>query len=161
MWCRRLACPARRQSPPGRDHDNSYNAQGQEYQSDVYSVDQPTGNVGVNPEITKTLYDCDGNVISTTDPRNKTTTDSYDGLGNLVSTTDADNGTTYYTYDADGNQVTETDPMGDTTTNTYNRLDQLVSTIDANGRDDPLHLRCRRKSTHRNRPAGQHDDQHL
>ena len=111
----------------------SYNAQGQEYQSDVYSVDQSTGNVGVNPEITKTLYDCDGNVISTTDPRNKTTTDSYDGLGNLVSTTDADNGTTYYTYDADGNQVTETDPMGDTTTNTYNRLDQLVSTIDANG----------------------------
>ena len=114
---------------------NSYNAQGQEYQSVVHSVNQTNGAVdsGVSPEVTSSIYDCDGDVISTTDPRNNTTTDAYDGLGNLVSTTDADNGTTSYTFDADGNQLTETDPMGDTTTNKYNRLDQLVSTTDATG----------------------------
>ncbi|HVA46740.1 MAG TPA: RHS repeat-associated core domain-containing protein, partial [Pirellulales bacterium] len=95
-----------------------------------------------------------GELLSTTDPLNHTSSDEYDSRYRLVQTTDANSGVTQITLDPAGNETKLVDPAGNattwtfsptnlpltetnalgTTTTTYN-LDSLPSSIqDADGR---------------------------
>ena len=85
----------------------------------------PDPATGLN-DVTKTAYDADGNVTSTTDPLGHATTNVYNSLNEIVSTTDANGGKTSYTYDADGEQTSVTDPMGGVTSYQYLCLCQLA-----------------------------------
>ncbi len=92
------------------------------------------GTLCLMQQTSATVYDADGNTISTTDAMGRTTTSAYDNLGRLWTTTQPTaNGVTpvtRYTYDADGNELSETDPDNNQTTYTYNGLNQRVSQIE-------------------------------
>ena len=89
---------------------------------------------------TSYVYDNDGNLTSTTDPKSGVTSYSYDDagllqssvspLGNVAGCNCAAQYTTSYGYDADGNQTSVTDPLGDTATTSFNADGQPVSTTD-------------------------------
>ena len=61
-------------------------------------------------------YNAAGDLVSTTDPDDHTTTYVYNDDDELTSTTDPDGGTTTTVYDAADNVVSVTDPDGDETT---------------------------------------------
>jgi len=96
-------------------------------------------------------YDAKGNLLSTTDPRNDTTTIAYNSLGQVTSVTDplthatsitynangqpasvtdALGNITTFEYDAQGNLITTTDPLGNRTTRTYDAVSRLATLTD-------------------------------
>lgn len=77
--------------------------------------------------LTSYTYDADGNLKTTVDPLNQTTTNVYDGLNRLTSVTYTD-GTpnVSYLYDANGNRTSMQDGTG-TTSYTLDELDRLLS----------------------------------
>jgi len=93
-----------------------------------------SGNVG-----TATLvYDNLGNLLSTTDPLNHTTTNTYDSNRNKLSVTDPLGHTTSFTYDPNGNQTSRTYPATSTSTNTtsttvYNQYSEPTFATDELG----------------------------
>jgi len=76
--------------------------------------------------LTEYEYDSLNNLVSTTDPENRTTTYTYDGKL-LTSKTDSMGATTNYTYTAEGYLQTVEDPHNQTTTYTYNSHGQVTS----------------------------------
>jgi len=104
-------------------------------------------------------YDHDGNLVSTKDPLNQTSTNEYDVRGLLAATVDASGRrvelrydavgrvlqriedpdtatrtdelklTTSYAYDGQGRQLTVTDPSGRVSTFTYDREGRLTQTV--------------------------------
>jgi len=100
-------------------------------------------------------YDRDGNLVSTKDPLNQTSTNEYDVRGLLAATVDASgrrvelrydavgrvlqriedpgtgklNLTTSYTYDGQGRQLTVTDPSNRVTTFAYDREGRLTQIV--------------------------------
>ncbi|MGD0470655.1 MAG: DUF2341 domain-containing protein [Terriglobales bacterium] len=92
------------------------------------------GNVGHSTMV----YDSLGDLISSTDPLNLTTTNTFDINQDLLSTTDPLGHTTSYSYDANGNKTSQTYPATATTTNTtsttnYNQYSEPNSTTDELG----------------------------
>ncbi|HVI40600.1 MAG TPA: hypothetical protein VM577_08070, partial [Anaerovoracaceae bacterium] len=85
----------------------------------VTSVTDPLGN------ISKFTYDAFGNILSSEDPKNKTTNFVYDSRNLLTQVTDAKNGITKYGYDNAGNRTTVTDARNKTTTYDYNEFNQV------------------------------------
>ena len=84
------------------------------------------------------VYDSNGDMLSSTDPLDHTTTNTYDINHNLLSTTDPLGHTTSYTYDANGNKTSTTYPATETSTNTtsytnYNQYSEPTSTTDEDG----------------------------
>ena len=77
---------------------------------------------------TRTTYDANGNVLSSTDALGNTTNYVYDNLGRQVSVQDPDGYTTQYTYDTAGRVASTTDPDGDVTAYGYNDLGQQTQT---------------------------------
>jgi YD repeat-containing protein len=77
-------------------------------------------------------YDALGNVLSSTDALNNTTSYTYDSMGNVLTKTQQLNASTpltwTYTYNSFQEVVTATDLAGNTTTNTYDANGNLVST---------------------------------
>src|SRR5207248_11403784 len=97
---------------------------------------------------TKYTYDGDGNVLTTTDPLGKVTTDTYvtmrPGLFDrirgarsmtlLATTTDPLGHTTKNTYDGAGNLISTTDAAGNTTVYTYDASGDQASITDSAGK---------------------------
>ena len=84
------------------------------------------------------VYDSLGDLLTSTDPLNLTTTNTYDARQDLLSTTDPLGHTTSYTYDANGNKTSQTYPATATSTNTtsttnYNQFSEPTSTTDELG----------------------------
>ncbi len=79
-------------------------------------------------------YDERGNVISETDPENRTTTRTFDARNNRLTETDPSNATTTWTYDASDNVTSTTDPLGNVTAQTYNARRQILTSTDARGK---------------------------
>jgi RHS repeat-associated protein len=77
-------------------------------------------------------YDALGNVLSSTDALNNTTTYTYDSMGNVLTRTQylASNTplTWSYTYNSFQEVLTATDPLGNVTTNVYDANGNLLST---------------------------------
>ncbi len=87
--------------------------------------------LGRNGGMTTTIYDYALNVPLTVIAADNGVTDySYDANRNLLSTTDPANRTTSHTYDANGNRLTTTDPLGQKTAYTYNGFGQVTSVTD-------------------------------
>lgn len=57
-------------------------------------------------QFTRTVYDAKGNLVSTTDPLNRTTSYSFNALDQAISQTLPDTTVTNFTYDAAGNLLT-------------------------------------------------------
>jgi len=74
-------------------------------------------------------YDANGNVISTTEPLNRTTSFANDGLNRRVQTIDAIGNTTATRYDAQGNVIATTDQLGRKATYQYDNLGRTTETI--------------------------------
>ena len=92
------------------------------------------GNIGTATMV----YDTLGDVLSSADPLNHTTTNTYDANQNLLSTTDPLGHTTTYTYDANGNRTSVTYPAtanstNTTSTTTYNQFSEPTQTTDELG----------------------------
>ena len=85
---------------------------------------------------TTTVYDENNNPIQITDPRGFTTTRTFDARGNITSITDALDNTTTFTYDQLSNVTSETDPLGRITQFIYDEGSNLVELIDATGESD-------------------------
>jgi RHS repeat-associated protein len=84
------------------------------------------------------VYDNLGDLLTSTDPLNHTTTNTYDANQDLLSTTDPLGHATSYTYDANGHKTSQTYPATATSTNTtsttaYNQFSEPTSTTDELG----------------------------
>ena len=81
------------------------------------------------PAVATTQYRYDpvtAQPILIVDPKGHATTMTYDAHGNMLSSTDALNHTTTSTYNSLNEQLTVTDPKGVTTTNTYDTHGNLT-----------------------------------
>ena len=85
--------------------------------------------------ITRFTYDpVTGNLLTTTDPLNHTTTMAYNAFGQPASVTDPLSNTTTFTYDAVGNLETVTDPLGNRSQRLYDAASRLTALIDPRGK---------------------------
>jgi RHS repeat-associated protein len=124
-------------------------------------------------------YDLAGNVISTTDPRGKTSTFTYDARhqrksatdplgrtklwdydyrGNKISETRPDGGVTYFAYDNRNRLVQTTDPAGHVTTQTYDSAGNLATLTDARNNTYTYTYDSRNRETAMTYPDGSHED---
>jgi RHS repeat-associated protein len=79
-------------------------------------------------------YDENLNRIKTIDKKGGITKNTFDDMGNLLSTTNQLNHTTTYAYEPVFNQPTSaTDPMGNVSTNTYDVNGNLITNVDPDG----------------------------
>lgn len=86
-------------------------------------------------QITRFTYDpVTGNLVTTTDPLNQTTTIAYNGFGQPASVTDPLSNTSTFTYDAVGNLETVTDPLGNRSQRLYDAASRLTALIDPRGK---------------------------
>jgi YD repeat-containing protein len=82
-----------------------------------------------------TTYGYDSNRNNTTVVQDGTTiaTNTYNSAGQMLTSTDGRNNTTTYTY-ASGNLASETDPLGNKTTYGYDALGRMTSRVTARGK---------------------------
>ena len=99
-----------------------------ETQSQVFNaLGELVQSIGAAPtETTSFGHDADGNVTSTTDAANHTTTQAFDALNRLIRTADPLNGVTQDCYDAQGNLASVTDPRGLKTSYVFNGFGQVI-----------------------------------
>jgi YD repeat-containing protein len=78
-------------------------------------------------------YDGHGNLITTIDPNNNSTTRTYNRVGQLKTQTNALSGVTSYEYNGFGEVVKITDARSNASYSYYDKLGRVVSTRDAEG----------------------------
>ncbi|MFI5916006.1 LamG-like jellyroll fold domain-containing protein [Dactylosporangium sp. NPDC051541] len=116
------------QDPRGNVFTTRMDAAGRPWKTILPSYTQPgTGGQTITDASTTTVYDKLGNVTSTTDARNKTTSYEYDTLGNVVKTTDPLGKISTAHYDTTGNLLDVTDPTGAKTSATYDYLGRKLT----------------------------------
>ncbi len=84
-----------------------------------------------NPSSTVNSYDSGGNLLSTTDALNHTTTLTYTSIGQLATVTDARNNTTAFSWDVEGRLDEVTDPNNKTTSFAYDARARLTGITNA------------------------------
>jgi RHS repeat-associated protein len=77
----------------------------------------------------KTSYDAVGNVLTATDPNNKTTINTYDNLGRRKTVTDPLQGVTQYTFDNRDNLIALADPKQQPHRFTYDRINRTRTEV--------------------------------
>lgn len=96
-------------------------------------LDMPLQVVAADNGITTYTYDTNSNLLSETDPLNRTTSYTYDSAGNRTTVTDAMGRATLYTYNGFAQVTSVTDPVGHATIYTYDLTGNLTSMTDASG----------------------------
>jgi RHS repeat-associated protein len=128
--------------PSGLATSYTYDGQGRALtETDPPVTDRVTG--AIHTPQTTTVYDADGNVTSQTvadliggdAPRTVSTT--YNQFGQVASSTDAKNVTTTFGYDAYGNKIKEVDGNGNETDSTYDADGNLLTQTLAGYTGDP------------------------
>ena len=104
----------------------AYNARG--WQTSITEPD-PDGAGTLTSSVTSVGYDAAGNQTSVTDPMSRTTTNVFDAQGRLKETIDPRTGSTQYTFDLADRFVALTDAVNNTTTWAYDNADRLISEI--------------------------------
>jgi RHS repeat-associated protein len=94
----------------------------------VTSITDPLG------DVTRFMYDSNGNLLTRTDPKGNTTSFTYLAFGQLGRATDPTGAKTTFAYDSFGNLTIVTDALGNTTTTAYDGISRPIQTIDALGR---------------------------
>ncbi len=84
-------------------------------------------------EVTRFVYDAEGNLRQVTDAAGKVSTQRFDDVYNLTSFTDNNGHTTTTAFDALNRQIRVTDALGGVTTYTYDLEDNLLTETDALG----------------------------
>jgi len=84
-------------------------------------------------QVTTSVKNAKGELLSVTDAMSNTVTYVHDAVGNLIRTVDPENNIIEMTYDLRGNKVRQNDPDMGEWFYTYNALDQLMLQTDANG----------------------------
>ena len=112
--------------PAGRETDYTYD-QLERLIKVTYAVGTPDA---ASVEYT---YDLAGNILTTTNADNQTTTNTHDALNRLLTTTDPLGNTTTNTYDAAGNLITTKDALGNATTYVYDTYGHMIKETDATG----------------------------
>jgi RHS repeat-associated protein len=102
---------------------------GLEEQHYTYDAQGRVTEVSQGERVAKYSYDTHGNLVSLTDPSNKTTLFSYDQRGRVVETTYADGHTSSFSYDANGNMLRLTTPTPADFEFTYNGVNKMISAI--------------------------------
>ena len=90
----------------------------------------PDGTGPLQPPVTIFAYDTEGNLFTTTDARQNTTTREYDELNRLTKIIDANGIDSTFGYDDAGNLTLVIDPLGHLTQNFYDARNRLMKTID-------------------------------
>lgn len=80
----------------------------------------------VKHQVTTTVKNAKGEVLSITDAMSNTVIYAYDPVGNLIRTTDLSNNVVSMSYDIRGNKKRQSDPNMGVWNYTYNALDQLT-----------------------------------
>ena len=89
----------------------------------------------ITPDATWLIeYDAQGQVSKTTDPEGGVRQYVFDRAGNLISYTDPLDKTTHFEVDAEGNLVKVTDAMGRVTVYAYDKVGNLTGMTDARGK---------------------------
>jgi RHS repeat-associated protein len=102
-----------------------------EYEPAFNQISKVTDALG---RVTTLRYDIHGNLISSTDALNQTTSYTYDAFGELTGITDPLGHATRIEYDAQGNLVATTDALNNQTRYEYDGLGFLTATTDPMGR---------------------------
>jgi RHS repeat-associated protein len=133
--------------PAGRETDYTYDADerlstvttavGTPDQASVSYTLDPAGNILTttdgNNHTTTNTYDSLNRLLTATDPLNNTTTNTYDAAGNLLTTRDASGHVTTYAYDPYGHVIKATNAQAGVTTSTYDAAGNLMSVTDPLG----------------------------
>ena len=117
---------AETEDPDGNVTTYGYDADGRQVSEELPSYTPPGSSSAITP-VDTTAYDGDGNVVSTTDGLNNTTTYGYDQQGNQVTVTAPNNSVTTTAYDPDGEPLSVTDPTGAVTDSTYDYKGRLAT----------------------------------
>jgi RHS repeat-associated protein len=80
-------------------------------------------------------YDLNDRLETVTDPLNHDTSYTYDGDGNVATVTSPEGRVTEYDYDAQGNLVAQTSPGGHLTTSDYDDAGNLIAQTTARGNE--------------------------
>jgi RHS repeat-associated protein len=92
-----------------------------------------TGTGTPKNQVTTSVKNAKGELLSVTDAMSNTVTYVNDAVGNLIRTVDPAGNVIEMAYDIRGNKIRQDDPDMGEWTYTYNALDQLLSQTDANG----------------------------
>ncbi|WP_410809440.1 LamG-like jellyroll fold domain-containing protein [Micromonospora sp. 067-2] len=87
----------------------------------------PPGGTPIVGASTTTAYDKLDQVVSTTDPMDRTTTFGYDGMGNRTRVTDPAGKSSTAAYDKVGNLLETVDPTGAKQTSTYDMVGRVLT----------------------------------
>ena len=90
----------------------------------------PPGSSTPLTSVSSRTFDAVGNVLTSTDAANNTTTNTYDQLGRLVATTYPNTGVAHRSYDLDNDVLSVTDPTGAQTKATYDYLGRQITTTE-------------------------------
>jgi RHS repeat-associated protein len=104
----------------------TYDAAGQMTMDTQPGYLAPNSSTTITPTTTRT-YDGDGNLLTVTDPMNRTTSFVYDQLGDRVQETDQNGAVSHSTFDYNGDQLSSTDPTGAQTQATYDYLGRQLT----------------------------------
>ncbi len=104
---------------PGRTVDFTYDDYGRLLQSSI--------DLSGTPVLLKTFtYDSDGNLLSSTDQQNNSSTATYNQWGQILTSTDANGNIDTYTYSNTGQLLSTTNALNQETTFEYDTLNRLV-----------------------------------
>ena len=110
--------------------DFAYDWRGQLQRSTRYDSVDASGN-GQGASATQYVYDAEGLLLKTVDPRSGVTQHTYDGLGRELTATNALNQVSVNRYDDVGGVVRTSAFNGLLTTSTFDKLGHLVSVVDS------------------------------
>lgn len=113
-----------RGNAPGADPSQYTTRYGLDAAGNVLTVTDPSNNA------LTTIYDADGQEVSSKDPNNNTTLTTYDPVGRPTVTTRPDGSLVKQAFDADGNMISQTDGANNSTTFAYDALNHLTSSTD-------------------------------
>ncbi|WP_377343917.1 LamG-like jellyroll fold domain-containing protein [Plantactinospora siamensis] len=115
------------QDPLGNVIQNRVDAAGRPVQTILPDYTPPGGGAPIIGATSRTGYDKLGQLTSSTDPRDKTTTYEYDSLGNVTKVTGPTNKSATARYDAVGDLLDSVDATGAKVSATYDMLGRKLT----------------------------------
>ncbi|WP_081992267.1 RHS repeat-associated core domain-containing protein [Collimonas arenae] len=110
----------------GRAEENGVVTQDAVWQFTYDGTGQLAQTIDPEGNLSKTVYDRNGNLVNRTDARGNSTAYQVDAMGNLLQTTDALGNVRHMSYDKVGNLVTFTDARSKATQSAYDAMNRRI-----------------------------------